>query len=82
MAGATELLQTVREEDFVEYFLFPPLESSDESGQERLLSTANKIVENYTKNFLWHKDEFKLNLRTNSILDLASNTQGGKKIVY
>ncbi|CAG9818506.1 unnamed protein product [Phaedon cochleariae] len=70
MANINNVLESVREDDFVEYFLFPPVSTEDENEQELILSTlldkANKIITKYTKDYLWHKDEFKLLLRTST----------------
>ncbi|KAF7266105.1 ecdysoneless cell cycle regulator [Rhynchophorus ferrugineus] len=70
MDNLNKVLQSVREDDFVEYYIFPHIESNDEEQQERVLSAllekANRIAEKYTKSYLWHKDEFKLVVRTTS----------------
>ncbi|XP_060535573.1 protein ecdysoneless [Cylas formicarius] len=68
MTSIKNALQLVRADDFVEYYLFPSIDSRDEKDQETTLNTvlqkANKIVEKYAKNYLWHKDAFKLTIRT------------------
>ncbi|XP_023015143.2 ecdysoneless cell cycle regulator [Leptinotarsa decemlineata] len=68
MASVNNVLESVREDDFIKYFLFPDINTNDEKEQEALLSKilekANKIIENFTDNYLWHKDEFKLSPRT------------------
>lgn len=69
MSGLNNMLESVREEDFVEYYLFPSIDhSKDDKEQECILNgillKAEKIVEKYTKDYLWHKDEFKLVTRT------------------
>ncbi|KAJ8958175.1 hypothetical protein NQ318_006114 [Aromia moschata] len=82
MAGSSNVLETAREDDFVEYHLYPPIETSDEKEQETILSSilskANKIVQKYTENYLWHKDEFKLICRT-SIYNYLSHIDGKKE---
>lgn len=82
MAGVTNILESVREDDFVEYFLFPPIETNDEQEQERILTAildkANKIIHKYTKNFLWHKDEFRLVVRT-SISNYLNELDGQRE---
>ncbi|XP_050300653.1 protein ecdysoneless [Anthonomus grandis grandis] len=64
----TNLLQTFREDDFVEYYLFPSLQSTDEKEQEALLETvlskANRVIEKYTQDYLWHKDPIQFVSRT------------------
>ncbi|RZC37469.1 SGT1 -like ecdysoneless [Asbolus verrucosus] len=68
MAGGGNVLESVREDDFVEYYLFPPIDSRDDKEQEvvlnRVLSQAEKVIQKFTKQYLWHKDEFKLTART------------------
>lgn len=86
MADADNIFQTVREDDFVEYYLFPHIESKDVKEQENILSSilakANKVINKYTTNFLWHKDEFKLSART-SIYNTFKNVEeiDGKRIL-
>ncbi|CAH0547417.1 unnamed protein product [Brassicogethes aeneus] len=79
MAGVNNILESVREDDFVEYYLFPVINSEDIKEQETILSCvlskANKIIDNYSKNYLWHKDEFKLVPRT-SISNLLTHIDG------
>lgn len=64
----SNILETVRSDDFVEYFLYPKVEIKDVAEQERVLSSllkeANKLVENLSQNYIWHKDEFKLSVKT------------------
>lgn len=82
MAKVDTLFHCVREDDFVEYFLFPPIESVDEIEQEKILNSilekADKIINKYTKDFIWHKDGFKLSARTTiyNKLNNASDDDG------
>lgn len=69
MTQLNNILESVREEDFVEYYLFPSIDhTKDNVEQERalreILLKAEEIVKKYTKEYLWHKDEFKLTTRT------------------
>jgi hypothetical protein len=82
MARNVNVLESVREDDFVEYYLFPPIDSRDEKDQEialnRVLTQANRITEKYTQRYLWHKDEFKLTVRTwisNSLIHDSENAE-------
>lgn len=50
MAG---VLEDVRAEDFVEYFLFPKHNSISSA-----LDEVNKKVSSYVKDYIWHKDPF------------------------
>lgn len=81
MAGLNNILQTIRGDDFVEYYLFPPIETCNEKEEETILSgiltKANKIVKKYTNNYLWHRDEFKLVPRT-SIYNTLNHIDGKK----
>lgn len=68
MASKNNVLESVREDDFVEYYVFPPIETRDDKEQEfllnRILNQCEKIVKKYSDEYLWHKDEFKLTVRT------------------
>ncbi|KAL5291525.1 ECD.2 family protein [Megaselia abdita] len=63
-------LEFVREDDFVEYFLFPvtKTESDQEiiAELEKTLFEVNKLLERFQKDYIWHKDVIKLTARTNS----------------
>lgn len=63
-------LEFVREDDFVEYFLFPEIKSKNETEirleLETLLEEVNKLLERFQKDYIWHKDVIKLTARTNS----------------
>lgn len=70
MEKTKKLLQTIRENDFVEYFLFPQLICDSEKEQEnflnKLLTKVNKVINKYAQGYLWHKDPLKLTPRTGS----------------
>jgi hypothetical protein len=53
MAG---VLEDVRAEDFVEYFIFP-----NHNSVSSALDEINKKVSSYVKDYIWHKDPFFLN---------------------
>jgi hypothetical protein len=62
MAG---VLESLREEDFVEYYLFPPeiedvINANDEKqqGVKVTLSHVESLVRKYGQNYIWHKDSF------------------------
>lgn len=82
MTSTDSLLQLIREDDFVEYYLFPPIESKNNIEQEKILSSilekANKIVNKYVTGFLWHKDPFKLSVGS-SLHNKLNNIDDGKK---
>lgn len=64
----SNILESVREDDYVEYYLFPECGTLSECEQDTFLSDildkCNKIVNNLTKDHLWHKDKFMLLPRT------------------
>lgn len=57
-------LESVRAEDFVEYFLFPGAHSPDNNSIEEDLGTVsdriNQIAAEYCANYIWHKDGFRV----------------------
>lgn len=57
-------LESVRAEDFVEYFLFPGVRSPDNNSVEQdLIKVAeqiNQIASTYCVNYIWHKDGFRV----------------------
>lgn len=62
------ILEFVREDDFVEYFLYPLINKSDHNKEEHDLKSveeeAKRIIQKYINNYLWHKDPFQLRVRT------------------
>lgn len=63
-------LEFVREDDFVEYFIFPQLtDEADDSEKaqrdlENVLQKVESIVSEVSRDYIWHKDEFRLTART------------------
>ncbi|XP_053674786.1 protein ecdysoneless [Anopheles nili] len=63
-----EILQSIREDDFVEYFLFPerPSDPSDvelennENSLEPLLQQVNQLAEIFCQRYIWHRDGFRV----------------------
>ncbi|XP_061389580.1 protein ecdysoneless [Musca vetustissima] len=77
-------LEFVREDDYVEYFIFPKLDLSDASDEntlrQQLENTRTRcmhIVDKLTKerNYIWHKDEFELRVRTCTPQELLLNDE-------
>ncbi|XP_055623997.1 protein ecdysoneless [Toxorhynchites rutilus septentrionalis] len=63
-------LKPVREDDFVEYFLFPAgLDQTDVSLEncepllESLLAEVDKLSKEYCQRYIWHRDGFKVIIR-------------------
>ncbi|XP_049291057.1 protein ecdysoneless [Anopheles funestus] len=63
-----EILQSIREDDFVEYFLFParPSDPADaelensENPLEPLLLEVNRLAEAFCQRYIWHRDSFRV----------------------
>lgn len=59
-------LETVRDEDFVEYFLFVRSDDSRDNAEQltervdRLKQKALKLVDRLADQYIWHKDRFNL----------------------
>ncbi|KAH8407858.1 hypothetical protein KR215_007357 [Drosophila sulfurigaster] len=77
-------LEFVREDDFVEYYIFPKLAQQKNSSEEELrqqLEQVRKdcmeIVEKKVKerSYIWHKDQFQLQLRTGSAEERLLNEE-------
>lgn len=68
MSTKKNILEFVREQDFVEYFLFPEATPLDNKEEELMINSVlrevNLIAKKYTKDYIWHRDEFKLTART------------------
>ena len=60
-------LEIVRNDDFIEYFLFPDIGNVSESEEDEYLSEVfkkvNEIARSYSSNYIWHKDPFELKTR-------------------
>lgn len=56
----SQALEFVREEDFVEYFLYPEAVAAD---NHHLEAQIQEVVSKFTKGYIWHKDEFKVQSR-------------------
>lgn len=74
--------EVIRADDFVEYFLFPSLDAlSGNNADEKLdnfLREINECVQQFTVDYIWHKEPFQLVVRTPNTLKLlnASTMQG------
>lgn len=60
-------LETVRDEDFVEYFLFVRSAAGKDEDTEELVNHVNrlyvdvlKFVDRLSDGYIWHKDRFNL----------------------
>ncbi|KAH8296050.1 hypothetical protein KR054_001089 [Drosophila jambulina] len=76
-------LEFVREDDFVEYYIFPKLpDNLADEGQvrqhmQKIRTEISAIVKEKTleRSFLWHKDEFQLQVRTGSAQERLLNEE-------
>uniref|UniRef100_A0A182TNB9 Uncharacterized protein n=1 Tax=Anopheles melas TaxID=34690 RepID=A0A182TNB9_9DIPT len=83
-----EILQSIREDDFVEYFLFParPSDPSDvelennEHALEPLLQEVNRLAEAFCQRYIWHRDGFRVVPRllndTRMLIEAAEGQNG------
>lgn len=57
-------LEFVREDDYVEYYLYPDFtDSSTKEDVEKVLEEINSMVKEYSKEYIWHKDSFDLRIK-------------------
>lgn len=59
-------LEIVKNDDFIEYFLFPHIDQSEGEEDDVLadaLMQINELSSAYTKSYIWHKDPFSLKAR-------------------
>ena len=57
-------LEIVRNDDFIEYFLFPDIkEGQEDEVLSEILTQVNDIARAYTSTYIWHKDPFNLKAR-------------------
>lgn len=80
-------LEFVREDDYVEYFIFPKLNSDQQEDTnddtaihkqlEDIRTKCLDVVKKLTKerNYIWHKDEFELRVRTCTEQELLLNDE-------
>lgn len=63
-------VETIRSDDFIEYFLFPPAlsgQATDDDERDmlvKLLQQVDEISNKFTASYIWHKDSFNLKVRT------------------
>lgn len=81
-------LEFVREDDFVEYYVFPKLAEGQDQNEKQLLQqleqvradcmsfVAQKVQE---RSYIWHKDEFQLISRTGSTEERLLNEEDKKE---
>lgn len=74
--GSERLLNTVREDDYVEFYIFPVLNEKDEDSLlSKYLIEISNLLQSYTKQYIWHKDEFNLTIRRKNSHLLTGETE-------
>lgn len=72
----------MREDDFVEYFIFPLLENVENSGKENALKNCldqvNKVVAKYAGKYLWHRDGFRVGIKNSDHILLSEDENPGE----
>lgn len=61
--SANPSTETIRADDFVEYFLFPDTSANGENAEEFLNTFLNDVsnsIKSFVENYIWHKDAFRL----------------------
>lgn len=79
-------LEIVRNDDFIEYFLFPTIDQAPEIEEDatldELLKQINEISNLYTSNYIWHKDPFNLKARNRNSYLLNPDGKGESCLHY
>lgn len=77
MACKKSVLEYVREEDFVEYFLFPDnCDDNNDTYLQKELEKVIAVVKKYTSNYIWQKDEFNLIVRNTASFPPVNDNEG------
>ncbi|XP_039285305.1 protein ecdysoneless-like [Nilaparvata lugens] len=59
MASTKTPFEIVKEDDFVEYFLFPVgCDIDNDSSLEEVTKRVNTVVNKYASTYIWQKDQF------------------------
>lgn len=69
--------ETIRADDFVEYFLFPSLEelpgNEPDEKLNNFLADVNNCVRRFIGDYIWHKEPFQLITRTPETMKLFAD---------
>lgn len=70
-------LEIVKNDDYIEYFLFPIIDGSkeDESLSD-IVNQVNEIAKSYVSNYIWHKDPFVIKARDKNSHLLNPESEG------
>lgn len=78
-------LEIVRNDDYIEYFLFPIIDGSDEDeALSDIVKRVNEIAKSYVSNYIWHKDPFAVKARNKNshLLNPESEGESRFKVSY
>ncbi|XP_059620082.1 protein ecdysoneless [Phlebotomus argentipes] len=76
------VLEFVREDDYIEYYLFPRLEAAENSQNEELneiLVQVEGVSEAFCRGYIWHRDAFRVRARPGNahlLIDHQGQTPG------
>ncbi|KAF5304047.1 hypothetical protein FQA39_LY01832 [Lamprigera yunnana] len=77
--NSLSFLQISREDDFVEYFVYPLINCKDSKTEQttlkNVLNEIEGVVNKCTEGYIWHRDNFKLIVRSTEDLVLAIDKQ-------
>lgn len=65
-ANFKNIFETVREDDFVEYFIFPDMDLNSGNVREQLSSfesSVKSVIDKYRSSYIWQKDEVNITPR-------------------
>jgi hypothetical protein len=80
-------LEIVRNDDFIEYFLFPNINGTSESDEDdalvEILKKINELSTSYTSSYIWHKDpiNFKARNRNSHLLNPESKGESRESLM-
>ncbi|XP_055701059.1 protein ecdysoneless [Phlebotomus papatasi] len=80
------VLEFVREDDYIEYYLFPQLTSPDNSRNEELneiLKTVEEVAEEFCCGYIWHRNAFHVRARPGNahlLIDHQGQTPSGESM--
>lgn len=72
------MLKSLRYADFIEYYLLPSGgNQNEERALDKLKDNCSNVIKKYINGYLWHKDPFKLAVRTgvNNYLNSVGETE-------
>lgn len=81
-----EPIETIRAEDFVEYFLFPSsgtnIDEDETDYLEKILRDVNEEAKKFIGDYIWQRDSFQLIVKPKATKYLNENSDEGKRRFY